>query len=58
MHVMIKIKSGTTKERLNEFLAELRKIKPNGFDDVIYSISMDTMNIIDLDFEDGEIIWD
>ena len=53
MNVIIRIKSGLTKERMNEYLTELRAIKHRGFDDVVHTISLDTMNIIDLDFDDG-----
>lgn len=53
MNVIINVKSGLTKERMNEFLAEVRAIKHRGFQDVVRAISLDTMNIIDLDFDYG-----
>ena len=53
MNVIINVKSGLTKERMNEFLAEVRAIKHRGFQDVVNTISLDTMNIIDLGFDDG-----
>ncbi|MCK4666822.1 hypothetical protein KAU33_08735 [Candidatus Dependentiae bacterium] len=52
MKLIIKIKDDAERKRLKEFIDTLRNVTHNNFDDVVEHISLDEMNIFDLEFED------
>jgi len=52
MKLIIKVKDDAERERLKEFIDRVRNITNNNFNDVVETISSDTMNLIDLEFDD------
>ena len=49
---MLKIKEDVENKRLKELIDALRNMTHNNFNDVVEHISLDEMNIIDLEFDD------
>lgn len=51
MHIVIKIKKSAGKRRLKEFINAIRDLDHIIFGDVVNTISLDDMNILDLEFD-------